>query len=112
MQKKLRKKYQTARAKRKIVDDGKNDEKEKTKKRKNTTTLENIFDDRESEDDFEADEESEFSIGSENFSHDEFLSPNSLKCGDFVVVLIDITPASCGYAITLQLYGLENNVLL
>ncbi|KAG5882679.1 hypothetical protein JTB14_026090 [Gonioctena quinquepunctata] len=63
----------------------------KRKKRKEgkipTTTLENIFDDSESEYDFEAYEESEFSIGSENFSDDEFLSPNSLKCGDFVVVI-------------------------
>ncbi|KAG5894120.1 hypothetical protein JTB14_004058 [Gonioctena quinquepunctata] len=65
----------------------KNDKKEKTKKRKNTIISENIFDDSESEDDFEAYEESEFSIGSENFSDGEFLSPNSLKCGDFVVVL-------------------------
>ncbi|KAG5896808.1 hypothetical protein JTB14_032052 [Gonioctena quinquepunctata] len=74
-------------AKRNIVDDEKNYEKKKTKKRKNTSTLENIFDDSESEDDFEAYEESELSIGSENFSDDEFLSPNSLKCGDFVVVI-------------------------
>lgn len=82
-----KKRNQTARAKRKIVDDEKNYENEKMKKRKNTTTLENIFDDSESEDDFEAYEESEFSIGSENFSDVEFLSPNSLKCGDFVVVI-------------------------
>ncbi|KAG5894645.1 hypothetical protein JTB14_017359 [Gonioctena quinquepunctata] len=82
-----KKRNKTARAKRKIIDDGKNDKKEKTKKRKNTTTLENIFDDSESDDDFEAYEESELSIGSENISDDEFLSSNSLKCGDFVVVI-------------------------
>ncbi|KAG5888153.1 hypothetical protein JTB14_035135 [Gonioctena quinquepunctata] len=82
MRKKLRKKeIKLPKPKEKIV------EKAKMKERKNTTTLENIFDDSESEDDFEAYGESEFSIGSENFSDDEFLSPNCLKCGDFVVVI-------------------------